>query len=161
MNSNYRYVRFNTVTGKAYALFLVSWEKDVCKVSAAFCNPNDSFVKSRARVMTSTRMRENRLGKVLSFSMNLPESKVLPNQDFSEILMKTMAAHVKVRNKKGKIVVMPYAPNWARMAFENHNFKFGTGATPEEIEDMKRRAAINAARRAKMNGQVQSSCEIK
>lgn len=157
MRNNYRYVRFNTETGKAYALFLVSWDesnKDKCKVSAAFCNPNDSFVKARARKMVDVRMNENRFGRVIQVKRSISDSKIISNDEFKEILKEVMTTNVLANDSDllcGDLEEKPFAPNWARRAFKTNNFKFGTGATPQEIEEMKAKAILNAERRARLN----------
>ncbi len=128
MVRNYRYVRFKTTQGIGHALFLLEWDRDhkedtgqlVGSLTAAFCNPNDTFLKARAREMVDVRFEEGRLGRVVEFSVPSTKSCVISGQDFSVLLDSVMNEVVLTHTEE-----KDFAPNWARRAFNKKMVKFG------------------------------------
>lgn len=149
MVDNYRYVRFKTNRGIGYALFRLVWDRDLkdtqgivnAKVSVAFCNPNDNFVKSRARKMVDVRLRR---GKYFQLSVSgLEVSKSITNNDFMKILNEAMFKENSSFNQSNSDEsVKVIAPNWARKAFMLGKVKLGLTVENKPMKDRKVQALV-------------------
>lgn len=92
---NYRYVQFQTPTGRGYACVSFTWERqgDVIKYVAgiAFCSPLDAFSKSLARSSAerrrvgSDRVKSKNKRVVSEVSSPNPKTTFITNEEFFAI----------------------------------------------------------------------------
>lgn len=133
---NYRYVQFQTPTGRGYACVSFTWERhgDVIKYVAgiAFCSPLDAFSKSLARSSAerrrvgSDRVKSKNKRVVSQVSSPNPTTTFITNKEFDAIFRDVISA-VSSKNE---------VPKWALDAVDVSDIHFGlTDFVPPSVEN--------------------------
>lgn len=127
MAKSFRYVRFTTPQGIGYGLFAIEWDKAEgtlnYKASAAFCNPNDDFLKERARNMATVRLSDEKRRKFTRGELKgLDVCPSISNDDFVKLLPVLLDT-------------IPNAPRWAwKSAKKPENIVFGLTRKTEKLQ---------------------------